>query len=170
MTFSGKSTKRQMLSLKTGLLKLSCYSIAMLKLSYERGVSNNWFIRLFVEKLVQHNRKETLCGGDPPVTVWIPFQTASNGDNFSMPWRHHVTCRTLPNWPIVTKSLTSYSTSSAVLQDVTVPSSIFHCSAPGHYPNQLCHSFCLPPSVFILDADARRPDGDSGLTRTTTWD
>ena len=70
------------------------------------GVSNHKRIAGLLNRLFRCRSKKTsklrvtgLCEGNPPVTGEFPSQKASNADNVSIWWRHHVFSWILPEWP-----------------------------------------------------------------------
>ena len=64
---------------------------------WERGVSNHRLRDCLLKRLFRCRSKKTLklrvtgfCEGNSPVTVEFPTQRASNAENVSIWWRHHV--------------------------------------------------------------------------------
>ena len=61
------------------------------------GVSNHWRLVCLLNRLFRRRSKKIsklwvtgLCEGNPPVTSDFPSQRASNSENVSIWWRHHV--------------------------------------------------------------------------------
>ena len=70
------------------------------------GVSNHQRLDCLLNRLVIRSKKTSklrvtgLCEGNPPVTGGFPSQRASNAENVSIWWRHHVqTGREVANQP-----------------------------------------------------------------------
>ena len=62
------------------------------------GVSHHRCLDCLLNRLFRHRSKKIsklrvtdLCAGNPPVTGGFPSQRASNAENVSIWWRHHVT-------------------------------------------------------------------------------
>ena len=61
------------------------------------GISNNWHLNCLLNRLFRHRSKKTsklcitgLCKGNSPVTGEFPTQRASNAENISIWWHHHM--------------------------------------------------------------------------------
>ena len=83
------------------------------------GVSNHRRLDCLINRLFRRISKKTpklrvtgLCEGNPPVTGGFPSQRASNEENVSIRWRHHVLLKTWcplspghPQLPCLTKTV-----------------------------------------------------------------
>ena len=87
--------------LESSQIALTGYLVGMLTLHWRYneyvGVSNHQPHHCLLDRLFIHRSKKTskirvtsLCAGNSPGTGEFPAQMASNAENFSLWWRHHV--------------------------------------------------------------------------------
>ena len=84
-----RSTKLHLFVVKESSLRWDCNG--------RDGVSNHRRLDFLLNRLFRRRSTKTsnlrvtgLCEGNPPVTSWLPSQRASNAENVSIWWRHHV--------------------------------------------------------------------------------
>ena len=101
------------------------------------GVSNHQPHDCLLNRLFRRRPKKTptlrvtgLCAGNSPVTGEFPAQMASNAENFSIWWRHHVVINPGKHWYLelgISKLLAVYY---YVFQDVF---RLLCCNSHGHH-------------------------------------
>ena len=120
-------------------------------------VSNHRRLAYLLNRLFRHRSKKTsklrvtgLCEGNPPLDRWFPPQRASNAENVSIWWRHHVYVAYLDlqlrRWQIQTTRYTAIRP-----KDNDNSTSWWICFLVSHLPISL--NWYTGPCVVILNND-----------------